>query len=115
MVLLVLHRLARLARLVRIRVFVAYRLLVSLVSEVRLAMILLLLVLLVRMVLLLLSQGRASLVKPVCAAFMPLVQHSRQGRIEKAPCMAQWLVQLWPERLDPIRRELQARAPMRAA
>lgn len=115
MVLLVLHRLALLARLVRIRVSAAYRLLVSLVLAVRLAMILLLLVLLVRMVLLLLWQGRASFVKPVCAAFMPLVQHSRQGRIGKAQCMAQWLVQLWLARLEPIRRELQARAPMCAA
>ena len=115
MVRLVLHRLALLARLVRIRVSVAYRLLVSLVLAVRLAMILLLLVLPVRMVLLLRLQGRANLVKPVCAAFMPLVQHRRPGRIGKAPFMAQWLVQLWPERLGPIRRELQARAPMCAA
>lgn len=115
MVLLVLHRLALLARLVRIRVSAAYRLPVSLVLAVRLAMMLLLLVRLVRAVLLLLLQGRASLVKPVCAAFMPLVQHSRQGRIGKAPFMAQWLVQLWPERLGPIRRELQARALMCAA
>ena len=115
MVLPVLHRLVFLARLVRIRVSVAYRLLVSLALAVRLAMILLLSVLPVRMVLLLLLQGRASLVKPVCAAFMPLVQHRRQGRIGKAPFMAQRLVQLWPERLGPIRRELQARVPMYAA